>query len=117
MVCCWGVLCYLSGVMVWQRYGNVPRRRVRIRMGRLRRSGRIRRRPGIGVGGLGGGGGGLGVGGGGGGPVVVVVACGLMSVPWRPARQFAVPLVGAFLPIAALVAWIFMSMELFFTPY
>ena len=51
------------------------------------------------------------------GPAFVVVACGLMSVPWRPARQFAVPLVGAFLPIAALVAWIFMSMELFFTPY
>jgi len=49
-------------------------------------------------------------------PAVVVVACGLMTVPWRAARQFALPLVCAFLPVVALVAWIFMSMELFFTP-
>ncbi|WP_231138043.1 hypothetical protein [Rhodococcus opacus] len=42
-----------------------------------------------------------------GGPaVLLVVACGLVTVPWRPARQFALPL----------VAWFFMSMELFFTP-
>ncbi|MFF2112503.1 hypothetical protein [Rhodococcus koreensis] len=39
-----------------------------------------------------------------------------MTVPWRPARHFARPLVGAFLPMAAMVAWILMPMELFFTP-
>ncbi|MDI9974132.1 MULTISPECIES: hypothetical protein [Rhodococcus] len=39
-----------------------------------------------------------------------------MTVPWRAARQFALPLVCAFVPVVALVAWIFMSMELFFTP-
>jgi hypothetical protein len=49
-------------------------------------------------------------------PAVLVVLCGLMTVPWRPARQFAAPLVGAFVPMAALVAWFFMSTELFFTP-
>ncbi|MFE5707539.1 hypothetical protein [Rhodococcus koreensis] len=46
---------------------------------------------------------------------VVVVACGLVMVSWRPARQFAVPLVCAFLPVAALVAWVFIGLELFFT--
>ncbi|MFC9768512.1 hypothetical protein [Rhodococcus jostii] len=39
-----------------------------------------------------------------------------MTVPWRPARQFALPLVCAFLPMAALVAWFMIGMELFFTP-
>ncbi|EKT77327.1 hypothetical protein WSS_A38256 [Rhodococcus opacus M213] len=39
-----------------------------------------------------------------------------MTVPWRPARQFAVPLVGAFLLMAAMVAWFMIGMELFFTP-
>ncbi|WP_257890742.1 hypothetical protein [Rhodococcus sp. USK10] len=32
------------------------------------------------------------------------------------AGTFALPLVGAFVPMAAMVAWISMSMELFFTP-
>lgn len=48
--------------------------------------------------------------------VVVVVACGVMTVPGRPARQFALPLVGAFVPMAAMVAWFMIGMELFFTP-
>ena len=50
------------------------------------------------------------------GPMVMVVACGLMTVPWHAARQFALPLVCAFVPTAALVAWFFIGMELFFAP-
>ncbi|MFE7415933.1 hypothetical protein [Rhodococcus sp. NPDC057529] len=50
------------------------------------------------------------------GPAVMVVACGLMTVPWRTVRQFALPLVCAFVPMAALVVWFFIGMELFFTP-
>jgi hypothetical protein len=49
-------------------------------------------------------------------PAVLVVACGLVTVPWRSARQFAVPLVCGFLPMAALVAWFFIGVELFVTP-
>ncbi|WP_179443432.1 hypothetical protein [Rhodococcus sp. ACPA1] len=36
--------------------------------------------------------------------LVVVVACGPMTVPWRSARQFALPLVCAFVPMAAMAA-------------
>ncbi|WP_255221704.1 hypothetical protein [Rhodococcus wratislaviensis] len=39
-----------------------------------------------------------------------------MTVPWRPTRQFAVPLVGAFLRMAAMVAWFMIGMKLFLTP-
>ncbi|GAF48813.1 hypothetical protein RW1_060_00220 [Rhodococcus wratislaviensis NBRC 100605] len=40
----------------------------------------------------------------------------LVTVPWRPTRQFAVPLVGAFLRMAAMVAWFMIGMKLFLTP-
>jgi uncharacterized membrane protein len=39
-----------------------------------------------------------------------------MTIPSRTGRQFALPLVLAFLPVAAMVAWFWMSMELFFSP-
>ncbi|AHK35677.1 hypothetical protein OPAG_06566 [Rhodococcus opacus PD630] len=45
-------------------------------------------------------------------PMAALVACGVMTVPWRPARRFALPLVCAFLPMAALVAWFMIGMEL-----
>lgn len=44
-------------------------------------------------------------------PAVLVVLCGLMTVPWRPARQFAAPLVGAFVPMAALVACVVLHVD------
>jgi len=53
-------------------------------------------------------------------PLGAVAVCTLVqahdTVPWRPARQFAVPLVCAFLPMAAMVALFMIGMELFFTP-
>ncbi|WP_179443377.1 hypothetical protein [Rhodococcus sp. ACPA1] len=49
-------------------------------------------------------------------PALLVVVFGLVTVPWRAARQFAVPFVLAFLPIAALAAWFVIGMDLFFTP-
>ena len=50
------------------------------------------------------------------GPAVLVVVFGVVSVPWRVARQFAVPCVLAFVPVAALGAWFVIGMDLFFTP-
>ncbi|WKN61063.1 hypothetical protein R1X32_02825 (plasmid) [Rhodococcus opacus] len=49
-------------------------------------------------------------------PALLVVVFGLVTVSWRAARQFAVPFVLAFLPIAALAAWFVVGMDLFFTP-
>ncbi|UOT04447.1 hypothetical protein MPY17_01345 [Rhodococcus opacus] len=49
-------------------------------------------------------------------PAVLVVVFGLVTVPWRAARQFAVPFVLAFAPIAALAAWFVIGMDLCFTP-
>ncbi|CAG7589124.1 hypothetical protein ACVH9Z_23670 [Rhodococcus opacus] len=46
-------------------------------------------------------------------PAVLVVVFGLVTVPWRAARQFAVPFVLAFAPIAALAAWFVIGMDLF----
>jgi uncharacterized membrane protein len=39
-----------------------------------------------------------------------------MTIPSRTGRQFALPLVLAFLSVAAMVAWFWISMELFFSP-
>ncbi|MHA4855068.1 hypothetical protein L1080_037030 [Rhodococcus sp. MSC1_016] len=50
------------------------------------------------------------------GPALLVVVFGLVTVPWRSVRQFTVPFVLAFMPIAALVAWFVIGMDLFFTP-
>ncbi len=96
-----GFFCYLPVVMLWQHYGNVPQPRV-YPHGSFTSFGSEPPSAGYWVSWA--------------GPAVVVVACGLMTIPWRPVRQFALPLVGAFLPMAALVAWFFVSMELFFTP-
>ncbi|CAN5556368.1 hypothetical protein BH09ACT9_BH09ACT9_50190 [soil metagenome] len=46
----------------------------------------------------------------------VFVILGLLALPSRPGRQFALPLVLAFLSVAAMVAWFWISMELFFSP-
>lgn len=49
-------------------------------------------------------------------PAAVFVILGLMTIPSRTGRQFALPLVLAFLSVAAMVAWFWISMELFFSP-
>ncbi|MFE5642567.1 hypothetical protein [Rhodococcus sp. NPDC056516] len=49
-------------------------------------------------------------------PAAVFVILGLMTIPSRIGRQFALPLVLAFLSVAAMVAWFWISMELFFSP-
>ncbi|MDG3014772.1 hypothetical protein [Speluncibacter jeojiensis] len=48
-------------------------------------------------------------------PGVAVLLCTLATIPSRPARQFALPLAIAFLALAGLLAWFFVSMDLFFT--
>ncbi|MBC2638111.1 MULTISPECIES: hypothetical protein [unclassified Rhodococcus (in: high G+C Gram-positive bacteria)] len=96
-----GFFCYLPAVNRWQHYGDVPQPRVYPHES-FTSLGSDPPPVGYWVSWA--------------GPVVFVVACGLMTIPWRAARQFALPLVGAFVPMAALVAWIFIGMELFFTP-
>ena len=96
-----GFFCYLPAVILWQHYFDVPQPRV-YPHGSFTSFGSDPPPASYWVSWA--------------APAVVVVACGLMTVPWRPARQFALPLVCAFLPMAAMVAWFFISMELFFTP-
>ncbi|QQZ19745.1 hypothetical protein GO592_43335 (plasmid) [Rhodococcus sp. 21391] len=96
-----GFFCYLPAVILWQHYGDVVQPRVYPR-GSFISFGPDPPPASYWVSWA--------------GPAVVVVACGLMTVPWRPARQFAVPLVCAFVPMAAMVAWFMIGMELFFTP-
>ncbi|MFC9555977.1 hypothetical protein ACFTWF_34730 [Rhodococcus sp. NPDC056960] len=96
-----GFFCYLPAVNLWQHYGDVPQPRV-YPHGSFTSFGSDPPPVGYWVSWA--------------GPVVFVVACGLMTIPWRAARQFVLPLVCAFVPLAVLVGWIFMSMELFFTP-
>ena len=96
-----GFFCYLPAVILWQHYGDVPQPRV-YPHGSFTSFGSDPPPVEYWVSWA--------------GPAFVVMACGLMTVPWRPARQFALPLVCAFVPMAALVAWFFIGMELFFTP-
>ncbi|MDT2005357.1 hypothetical protein FXW78_12590 [Rhodococcus opacus] len=96
-----GFFCYLPAVILWQHYGDVPQPRV-YPHGSFSSFGSDPPPVEYWVSWA--------------GPAFVVMAAGLMTVPWRPARQFALPLVCAFVPMAALVAWFFIGMELFFTP-
>ncbi|MFC9840510.1 hypothetical protein ACFVKB_43115 [Rhodococcus sp. NPDC127530] len=97
-----GFFCYLPAVILWQHYVDVPQPRV-YPHGSFTSFGSDPPPVGYWVSWA--------------APaLVVVVACGLVSVPWRPARQFALPCVLAFVPMAALVAWFMIAMELFFTP-
>nr|GLK34826.1 hypothetical protein GCM10017611_16750 [Rhodococcus wratislaviensis] len=68
-----GFFCYLPAVMVWQHYGDAPRPRV-YRHGSFTSFGPDPPPASYWVSWA--------------GPTVVVVACGLMTVPWRPAPDF-----------------------------
>ncbi|WP_230990397.1 DUF6308 family protein [Rhodococcus oxybenzonivorans] len=74
-----GFFCYLPTVMLWQHYGNVLQPRV-YPHGSFSSFGPDPPPVEYWVSWA--------------GPAVVVVACGLMTVPWRPARQFALPFGG-----------------------
>ena len=95
-----GFFCYLPAVILWQHYGDVPQPRV-YPHGSFTSFGSDPPPVGYWVSWAG---------------PRVVVACGLMTVPWRPLGSSRLPLVCAFVPMAALVAWFMIGMELFFTP-
>ncbi|SED98353.1 hypothetical protein SAMN04490239_9488 [Rhodococcus koreensis] len=86
-----GFFCYVPAVILWQHFFEVPRPRV-YPHGSFTSFGLDPPPVGYWVSWA--------------GPAVLV------TVPWRAARQFAVP----FVPIAALAAWFVIGMDLFFTP-
>lgn len=48
-------------------------------------------------------------------PGCAVLVCALGTAGWRTARPFTLALASTFLPVAALLAWFVISMDLYFT--
>ncbi|MFI2221621.1 hypothetical protein ACH47B_31695 [Rhodococcus sp. NPDC019627] len=96
-----GFFCYVPAVMVWQHFFDVPRPRV-YPHGSFTSFGPDPPPASCWVSWA--------------APALLVVVFGLVTLPWRSVRQFAIPFVLAFMPIAALAAWFVIGMDLFFTP-